>query len=164
MIKFAIPATLAAVMFFVPVTAEARVSAGASTCARTTPTAVEGLFGQFNAAWATKNPDTVTALFARDAVLLPTLSNIPRTDHAAIRDYFVGFLKKSPVGTINTSTIKIDCNTASRVGTWTVSLTDAAGVKSDVKARYSFIYKRERGAWKIDHLHSSVMPEAVLAH
>ncbi len=164
MIRFAIPATLAAAMIFIPVTAEARAPVAAPYCAHTTAAAVERLFGQFNAAWATRNPDTVTALFTRNAVLLPTLSNTPRTDHAAIRDYFVGFLKKSPVGTIDTSSIRIDCNTASRVGTWTVSLTDAAGIKSDVKARYSFIYRREGGAWKIDHLHSSVMPEAEATH
>ncbi|WP_346731278.1 nuclear transport factor 2 family protein [Bradyrhizobium sp. 1] len=54
----------------------------------------------------------------------------------------------------------MDCRTASRVGTWTVSLTDpASGSKLDVKARYSFIYRYEDGAWKIDHLHSSMMPE-----
>jgi len=73
------------------------------------------------------------------------------------RDYFVGFLKGSPVGRIDTSTVKLGCNTASRLGTWTVTLTDA---KTDVKARYSFIYKYQDGRWWIDHLHSSKMPEA----
>ena len=42
-----------------------------------------------------------------------------------------------------------------------VTLTDAAtGAKTDVRARYSFIYRFEGGDWKIDHLHSSMMPEA----
>jgi hypothetical protein len=93
-------------------------------------------------------------------VLLPTVSNKPRTTPAEVNDYFVKFLKGSPVGTIDTSTIKIGCNSFARLGTWTVALTNAeTGVKSDVKARYSFIYKREGGQWKIDHLHSSMMPE-----
>lgn len=132
----------------------------APRCAPVSQTAVEGLFTQFNTAWATKDPAKVTSLFARDAVLLATLSNTPRTDHAGINDYFVKFLKGSPVGTIDTSTVRLGCNTASRVGTWTVALTDATtGVKTDVKARYSFIYKMDGGQWKIDHLHSSVMPE-----
>jgi uncharacterized protein (TIGR02246 family) len=121
---------------------------------------VAALFDQFNAAWATKNPDTVTALFSPDAVLLATVSNTPRTTPAEIRDYFVGFLKNSPVGSIDSSTIKLGCNMASRLGTWTVRLTDpATGAVTPVKARYSFIYSYENGRWTIEHLHSSMMPE-----
>lgn len=129
-------------------------------CTAVSQAQVEALFTDFNNAWATKNPDTVTALFTKDAVLLATVSNKPRTDHAGIRDYFVGFLKPSPVGTINTSTVKMGCNTAARLGTWTVTVTDAAtGAKTDIQARYSFLYRMEDGKWKIDHLHSSKMPE-----
>lgn len=130
------------------------------SCAAVTEAQVEAQFDKFNAAWATKNPGTVTKLFTDDAVLLATVSNKPRTDHAEIEDYFVGFLKGSPVGTITSSTIDIGCNKATRVGTWTVTLTDAAtGAKTDVKARYSFVYRLDRGEWKIDHLHSSMLPE-----
>ena len=129
-------------------------------CVAVTPAQVESQFAVFNAAWATKDPAKVTALFAQNAVLLATVSNKPRTTPAEINDYFVKFLKGSPVGTINTSTVKIGCNLAYRVGTWTVALTDPnTGAKNDVKARYSFIYKLEGGQWKIDHLHSSMMPE-----
>lgn len=133
----------------------------AMQCAPVTQAAVEQQFDAFNAAWATKSPDAVTALFAPDAVLLPTVSDTPRTTPAGVRDYFVGFLKGSPVGQIDTSTVKLGCNKASRVGTWTVTLTDAAtGAKTPVKARYSFIYKYHDGKWLIDHLHSSMMPQA----
>lgn len=142
-------------------TAPASASSHASACQAVTPAQVEAQFARFNAAWATKDPATVTNLFTKDAVLLATVSNTPRTNHDQIKDYFVGFLKGSPVGTINTSTVKIDCNSAARLGTWTVTLTDAAtGNKTDVKARYSFIYRYVDGDWKIDHLHSSMMPEA----
>lgn len=121
---------------------------------------IGALFTQFNDAWATKDPAKVTALFTKHPVLLATVSNTPRTTRDDVNDYFVKFLKSSPVGRIDTSTIEIDCRTASRVGTWTVALTDpTSGSKSDVKARYSFIYRYEDGAWKIDHLHSSMMPE-----
>lgn len=129
-------------------------------CPAVTPAQVAAQFDRFNAAWATKDPAKVTALFTKDAVLLATVSNTPRTNPAAIHDYFVSFLKGSPVGTINTSTIKIDCTTAARLGTWTVTLTNAeTGATSDVKARYSFLYRYVDGDWKIDHLHSSMMPE-----
>jgi uncharacterized protein (TIGR02246 family) len=156
--KLMISAAIAAAVIAVP--GQAKMKSKAPKCAAVTQADVEGLFKQFNDAWATKNPDTVTALFTKDAVLLATVSNTPRTDHASIRDYFVGFLKPSPVGTINTSTVKLGCNTAARLGTWTVTVTDAAtGAKTDIKARYSFMYRIEDGKWKIDHLHSSMMPE-----
>jgi uncharacterized protein (TIGR02246 family) len=155
--KFIITAAIAAAVIAAP--AQARSSKSVK-CAVVSQAQVESLFTDFNNAWATKNPDIVTNLFTKDAVLLATVSNTPRTDHAGIRDYFVGFLKPSPVGTINSSTVKIGCNTAARLGTWTVTLTDpATGAKTDVKARYSFLYRIEDGKWKIDHLHSSKMPE-----
>jgi uncharacterized protein (TIGR02246 family) len=142
------------------VSAPASAKGKVATCATVTEAQVAAQFDKFNAAWATKSPDTVTKLFTDDAVLLATVSNKPRTDHAEIKDYFVGFLKGSPVGTITSSTIDIGCNKATRVGTWTVTLTDAAtGVKTDVKARYSFVYRLDDGDWKIDPLHLSMLPE-----
>ena len=152
-------ASLAA-LFAVAVPAAA-VAGPTRACPPVTPQAIEAKFDRFNAAWATLDPDKVTALFTAEPVLLPTLSNRPRTTPAAVRDYFVGFLKNKPVGRIDTSTTEIDCNTVSRVGTWTVTLTDpATGSTREVKARYSFIYRFEDKDWKIDHLHSSAMPEA----
>ncbi|MFM2409426.1 MAG: hypothetical protein RL481_254 [Pseudomonadota bacterium] len=140
--------------------ATATAAAGDTKCHSAKQADVEALFDQFNAAWATKDPAKVTELFSKNAVLLATVSNKPRTTTAEINDYFVKFLQGSPVGKIDTSTVKIDCDDAERVGTWTVSLTDAkTGAKTDVKARYSFIYVMEDGKWKIDHLHSSMMPE-----
>lgn len=136
--------------------------AGHKACATLTAAQLDAQFAGFNNAWATKNPDKVTALFDKDAVLLATLANVPRTDHAGIRDYFVKFLKSSPVGQIDSSTIRTGCNWALRAGTWTVSLTDpSTGTQSDVRARYTFLYQFEDGRWKIEHLHSSAMPEKV---
>ena len=137
-------------------------AASRTTCATMTAAQLDAQFTVFNNAWAAKNPDEVTALFDKDAVLLATLANVPRTDHAGIRDYFVKFLKSSPVGQIDTSTIRTGCNWALRAGTWTVSLTDSnTGAKTDVRARYTFLYQFENGRWKIEHLHSSAMPEKV---
>ena len=135
------------------------IKAHSMQCAAIPANAADTLFNQFNAAWATKNPDEVTKLFAKDPVLLATVSNKPRTTPAEVRDYFVSFLKGSPVGTIDTSTVVPGCNQLARMGTWTVALTNQnSGVRNNVKARYTFIYKYEDGAWKIAHLHSSMMP------
>ncbi len=125
-------------------------------CARVTPAQIEALFDQFNAAWASRNPDAVADLFGPDAVLLATVAATPRTDRAGIRDYFVGFLRGAPRGTIDSSAIDICCNMATRVGTWTVRFSEPQ--PSEVKARYSFVYKYQNGKWMIDHLHSSLLP------
>ncbi len=155
---FAIAPALAAAAFIVTGTpAEAKTKA---SCAKLSAAQLDAKFAQFNGAWATGNPDTVTALFDDDAVLLATVANVPRTDHAGVRDYFVKFLKGKPVGKVDTAAIKSGCNWALQMGTWTVTLTDAnTGAKTDVKARYTFLYQFEDGKWKIEHLHSSAMPE-----
>jgi uncharacterized protein (TIGR02246 family) len=160
MTKLALSALIAAgatLSLAAPAQAQRMTSA---RCAPVSAAAVEAQFARFNKAWATLNPDTVTRLFSKDAVLLATVSNTPRTDHAGIRDYFVSFLKNRPVGSIDTSNVRLGCNMASRTGTWTVQLTNPeTGAVTPVKARYSFIYRYEKGDWKIQHLHSSMMPE-----
>ncbi len=160
-LALALIAGCAATLAFAPAT-EARTktkAAAAPACAAVSEADVKAQFDRFNAAWATLNPDQVTQLFTKDAVLLPTVSDIKRSDHAGIRDYFVTFLQGRPVGRVTESTIDIGCNKATRVGNWTVTLTDAAtGQTSDVKARFSFVYRYEQGDWKIDHLHSSLLP------
>ena len=140
--------------------AQAKPARGTNpACHRLTPVQLDQQFAEFNASWASKSPDAVAALFDDDAVLLATVASVPRTDSAGIRDYFVKFLKGSPVGRIDTSTIKSGCNWALRMGTWTVIMTDpGTGAKTDVKARYTFLYQFEDGKWRIEHLHSSVLP------
>lgn len=149
---------LAALLLAGPVPA-----APSPACAAATPAEIEAQVDRFRSALATHDPDKVTALFAPDAVLLPTLSNRVRTNPAEVRDYFVHFLAKSPVVQIDSSTVRIGCNIAERVGTWTWTLTDPAShATTKAAARFSFIYRFEAGQWRIDHLHSSLMPEPVV--
>jgi uncharacterized protein (TIGR02246 family) len=132
------------------------------TCVQTTPAQIAALFDRWNESLATHDPDKVTANYAPDAVLLPTVSNRPRTDSAAIKDYFVHFLERNPRGVIDTRTIRIGCNTASDVGTYTFLLSGKTPSTTEtVKARYSFVYEWRDGRWLIVHHHSSMMPEAV---
>ena len=148
--------TLVAVGSVSPSTALAR----SMHCARASRDTIEAQFSRFNDSWQTGDPDKVTSLFLPDAVLLATVSNKPRTTHAEIRDYFNHFLRSQPIAKIDTSTVRLNCNTATRVGTWTITLTDPkTHKKSDVHARYSFVYKFDDGQWWIKHLHSSLMPE-----
>ncbi|WP_448582385.1 SgcJ/EcaC family oxidoreductase [Thermaurantiacus sp.] len=152
----ALAASSLALSFAAP--ADAR---SARRCPAVTTAQVEALFDRFNAAWATRDPAKVAALFAPDATLLATVSNAERTTPARIEEYFVGFLKGEPVGRIETSTVMIDCNLATRTGNWVVNAKNANGERVDIPARYSFIYKWDGKDWKIQHLHSSVRPAPV---
>ncbi len=90
-------------------------------------------------------------------MLLPTVSNNPRSTPAEIRDYFVKFLKGEPRGTIDKRIIRIGCNVAQDVGTYTFKFKDG----TSVHARYTYVYELVNGQWLIAHHHSSAMPEAV---
>ena len=117
---------------------------------------VLGLFDTWNAALATLDPDQVTALYAENAVLLPTVSNQVRHNPAEIRDYFVGFLQKSPQGVIDESNIQVLSEThATNSGVYTFTFGDG----STVTARFSYLYVASDTGWKILQHHSSAMPE-----
>ena len=129
-------------------------------CASTDEAAVASLFDRWNSSLKTHDSDKVVANYADDAVLLPTVSNKPRTNHEEIKDYFNAFLKKDPSGVIDRRIIKIGCNIAQDVGTYT--FTFKGGQK--VSARYTFVYEYKDGDWLIAHHHSSAMPEKAAAH
>lgn len=131
----------------------------APVCASISRVEVAALFDRWNASLKTHDPEAVAANYAPDAVLLATVSNTPRDTHDEIKAYFVDFLKKDPQGSIDTRTIKIGCNIAQDVGTYTFSL---KGSKS-VTARYTYVYEYVGGKWLIAHHHSSAMPEVVEA-
>jgi uncharacterized protein (TIGR02246 family) len=120
---------------------------------------VKGLFQLWNSALATEDPDAVAKRYASKAVLLPTVSDVPRTDYDLIKDYFVSFLKKKPQGEILESNVIVGHNWCQDAGIYEFTM-GATGDK--VKGRYSFVYVWEDGQWKISHHHSSVMPEAFL--
>jgi uncharacterized protein (TIGR02246 family) len=114
------------------------------------------LFDQWNTALSTLNPDTVTALYADNAVLLPTVSNQVRHNHEEIRDYFVGFLQKSPQGVVDEFNVNILSDThATNSGVYTFTFGDG----SKVSARFSYLYVASNDGWKILQHHSSAMPE-----
>ena len=117
---------------------------------------VIALFGDWNDALATGDPDVVTNMYAEDAVLLPTVSNQVRHNHAEIRDYFVAFLAKQPQGVITESNARVLSDTlATNAGVYVFTFGDG----STVSARFNYTYELRGGAWKIIQHHSSAMPE-----
>jgi uncharacterized protein (TIGR02246 family) len=122
---------------------------------------IAGLFDQWNRTLQTGDPEKVADLYASDAVLLPTVSNQVRADHAAIVDYFEHFLANKPVGKkIETHINVLDNNSVIDAGTYQFTLTDPeTGEKSVVEARYTYAYEKRGGEWLIVNHHSSKMPE-----
>ena len=119
------------------------------------------LFDTWNATLQTGDADKVADLYAKNAVLLPTVSNKVRTNHAQIVDYFEHFLQNKPVGKkVKTIVNVLDSDSAIDTGVYEFTLTDPkSGAKRVVEARYSYTYEKLDGEWKIVNHHSSAMPE-----
>jgi uncharacterized protein (TIGR02246 family) len=119
------------------------------------------LFHLWNDALATLDAKIVASRYARhNAVLLPTVSDVPRTTPQDIEAYFVDFLKRKPQGKILESFVTIGHDYCQDAGIYEFELDDN-GKKSKVRARYTFLYVQEDGEWKIAHQHSSQMPEEI---
>jgi uncharacterized protein (TIGR02246 family) len=120
---------------------------------------VRSLFNLWNDALATLDPKKVAARYAKQSILLPTVSDTPRTTKATITDYFVNFLQKKPQGRILEGMVQTGDGWATDAGVYEFTM-GADGSK--VLARYTYMYIFEDGEWKIAHHHSSVMPEEYL--
>ena len=129
-------------------------------CPEVTRPEIAELFDRWNGSLQTGDPNKVTLNYARNAILLPTVSNKVRRNHEEIQDYFVTFLQKQPVGRINYSSIRLYCGVAIDSGTYTFKLT-SNGQTQEVPARYTFVYNKVGDQWLIAEHHSSAMPETV---
>ena len=135
---------------------QAAPSARSETCHATSKKEIAALFDRWNKSLQTGDPHKVVANYAHDAILLPTVSNKPRTTDAEREDYFVHFLEDKPQGVIDSRTIKIGCNTAIDTGLYTFTF----GKTGDkVAARYTYTYQWNGKRWLITSHHSSAMPE-----
>ncbi|MDW5502643.1 SgcJ/EcaC family oxidoreductase [Pseudomonas lundensis] len=128
----------------------------APACVKVDNATIESLFDKWNQSLQTGDAKKVADNYLSDAVLLPTVSNKVRLTEAERVDYFEHFLEKKPVGKIDQRTIRIGCNKAIDVGTYTFTFAD----KSSVSARYTFTYAWDGKEWKISTHHSSAMPQS----
>jgi uncharacterized protein (TIGR02246 family) len=132
--------------------------AGGAACHRITWTGVAALFDRWNETLDTRDPQSVVANYAPDAVLLPAFSNSPRAGHDAIRDYYAALLQLNPHGRVVQRTIKIRCNIGIDAGVLSLKLRNTSGGESALTTRYSFVYEFRDGRWLIAHDHASVIP------
>ena len=117
---------------------------------------ISALFDEWNNALQTGNPKEVAALYEPNAILLPTVSNDVRHNHAEIENYFVHFVAKGPQGRIDEANIRTFGQIAMNSGVYTFSFNDG----STVQARFSFVYRWNGQRWMIVEHHSSKMPES----
>ncbi|MBT0565608.1 SgcJ/EcaC family oxidoreductase [Williamsia sp. CHRR-6] len=133
----------------------------ASSDGKASEAEIAALFDRWNSKLATLDAQKVADEYDDDAVLLPTVSNTPRTDREMIVNYFQNeFLPKKPQGKVVQSFVNVmDENSAVHSGVYDFTLTNTDGTKSVVPARFTFVYEKEDGQWKIEEHHSSAMPE-----
>ncbi|WGO83325.1 SgcJ/EcaC family oxidoreductase [Arsenophonus apicola] len=126
----------------------------APKCIKVDQQQIASLFDRWNDSLKSGDAKKVSANYLADAVLLPTISSQVRLTDAERVDYFKHFLAKKPVGKIDNRTIRIGCNKAIDIGTYTFTFKD----KSTVSARYTFTYVWDGKEWKISTHHSSEVP------
>ncbi|HYW21492.1 MAG TPA: SgcJ/EcaC family oxidoreductase [Nodularia sp. (in: cyanobacteria)] len=129
-----------------------------TNCPTATRPEIAELFNRWNKSLQTGDPNLVTQNYARNAILLPTVSNQVRRNHEEIQDYFEKFLTQKPIGKINYRNIRLYCGVAIDSGTYTFTLRNN-GQSQELPARYTFVYNRVGNRWLIAEHHSSAMPE-----
>ena len=119
-----------------------------------------GLFDKWNKTLQTGDSAQVAARYAKEGgILVPTASPLVRHNHAEIEDYFVHFLAKHPFGTITESNVRVYGDIAINSGLYTFELDgEEEDSRVEVKARFTYVYKKEGDDWLILEHHSSVLP------
>ena len=121
--------------------------------------AVASAVEKWTSVFADNNPDTITALYSKDAVLWGTLSPTVRSDPAALKAYFVGAFQALPKATVKfgDQLIRVYGDTAVNTGYYTFSFTKDGETKA-IPARYSLTFVKEGNDCKIVDHHSSTIP------
>jgi uncharacterized protein (TIGR02246 family) len=146
-----------------PVTATARTGDTSQRCEPIAAKGVKALFVRWNEALQDPSASKVVALYANDATLLPTVENGPYTKANGLKEYFVHFVERKPVATIDEAKrfIKVGCNVAYDIGLYSFEVNgEHTTNRETIRARYTFIYSWDGKRWLIAHHHSSAEPVA----
>ena len=112
------------------------------------------LLQEWTSAVKSGDPKQVTSLYRDDGILLGTFSNKERVGHELILEYFENLLKSPVEVQILSENPHIFESAAVNTGHYNF----VTGGKT-INARFSFVYHKSNGEWKITSHHSSVMPE-----
>ena len=160
--RTAIAACFTVTVATMALTGPASARTAATACAPIDANKVKALFIRWNDALQDPTGNKVVALYADDATLLPTVENGPYTKADGIKQYFLHFVERKPVATIDETKrfIKVGCNVAYDIGLYSFAVNGAdADHRETIKARYTFIYKWDGRRWLIAHHHSSMDPQ-----
>ncbi len=121
---------------------------------------VENSFKKWQESIDSEIPENIVKLYDKNSVLLATLAPEPLISNEAKQEYFKNLVKRENLDVkVNKEFIEVlDNNTASVSGIYTFSFTEN-GKKIELPARYSFVYEKKDGDWKIITHHSSVVPK-----
>jgi uncharacterized protein (TIGR02246 family) len=137
------------------------IGLSAQTAAACPRESVAAAVEKWASVFAENNPDTIVALYSKDAVLWGTLSPTVRSDRAALKAYFVAAFQTLPKATVKfgDQLIRVYGDTAIDTGYYTFYYTKDGETKS-LPARYSFTFVKDGNDCKIVDHHSSAMPSA----
>ena len=108
---------------------------------------------------STKDLVNVVDMYADDGVLLGTFSDAIRKGKNDIEDYFKFFLKKNPTpNLVQKETNIINDNNFTVCGFYNFEVGSEDGGRVISKARFSFVFQKQKEFFKILSHHSSIMP------
>ena len=112
------------------------------------------LLQEWTSAVKSGDPKQVTSLYRDDGILLGSFSNKERVGHELILEYFENLLKSPVEVQILSENPHIFESAAVNTGHYNF----VTGGKT-INARFSFVYHKSNGEWKITSHQSSVIPE-----
>ncbi|CAA6800914.1 MAG: Unknown protein [uncultured Campylobacterales bacterium] len=112
-----------------------------------------GLFDKWSNALSTQNLDDMISLYAKDSVLLPTFSFDVCPNPETKRNYFKPFLMKNYTVVLETYNIQNHGDIAINSGVYKFTNKQ----KIEIKARYTYVYKKIDNNWLIVQHHSSYL-------
>ena len=98
-------------------------------------------------------------LYLDNGILLGTVAKEIKQGREQIQEYFEMFLKKSPIGSIDTFILQNFGDVCISDGTYTFEIDGEGGNRESVAARYTYVWKKENEKWMIATHHSSVNPK-----
>ena len=105
------------------------------------------------------NAVKMSDLYLENGVLLGTVAKDIKQGRVQIQEYFDMFLKKSPIGSIDTFILQNFGDICISDGTYTFEIDGEGGNRESVAARYTYVWKKENKKWMIATHHSSVNPK-----
>jgi uncharacterized protein (TIGR02246 family) len=125
---------------------------------------VRGWFIEWNNAMATGDPKVVMNRYAKDAIMMTTMSQQPKTTAREISQFYRIFLWNRPQARQLESYVTLSSHWAKDVGVLEYSFSKSDGQLQKVRERYSFLYTFDEAAgWRIAHHHASVIPNGLAA-